>query len=95
MYCLTSRIVLLAYERQSPNDGEGAFCGHCDTRVNIWLGNMVAIPRIPFASGGKRDNLNCIVVCPKCYSELGEGNRTIEFSELPHYRVRKIGKNSF
>lgn len=45
-----------------------------------------AIPRIPIEKGGKTAE-NCVIVCPKCYSSIGQdGTKTIPYSNLPHYR---------
>jgi hypothetical protein len=45
-----------------------------------------AIPRIPIEQGGSRKAENCVIVCPKCYDEIGQDNtKVIPYSALPHF----------
>ena len=81
--------VMKASMRQYDGQGMGIPCARCKT----WLDTIpkegeswYAIPRIPIKKGGKKAD-NCVIVCPKCYFEIGQdGTKTIPYSELPYFK---------
>jgi len=83
-FSINARIV--AEDRQDKNDGWGPWCARCCQ--NIGLAETFAIPRIPFAKGGTRKADNCVILCNKCYLEIGEDHpEIIPYSELPCFKV--------
>ena len=73
--------------RQSKNDGLGPRCAKC-YKPMIAL-EPDAVPRVPFAKGGSKKADNCVLLCDKCYLEVGGENHpdVIPHSELPYFRV--------
>jgi hypothetical protein len=76
--------------RQDRNDGNGFVCAKCGCYLSpfghdgdLWY----AIPRIPIHNGGKKSD-NCVIVCPKCFSELKQdGTKFISYKSLPYFKV--------
>jgi len=74
--------------RQYDDKGMGTPCAKCGEYLDmlgaqdqVWF----AIPRVPVEKGGKKAE-NCIIVCPKCFSSIGQDEtKTIPYSHLPHY----------
>jgi len=85
----SSAAISKASFRQYDNQDMGTPCAKCGKHLDmlaIQKQSWFAIPRIPVEKGGKTAE-NCVIVCPKCYSSIGQdGTKTIPFSDLPHYR---------
>lgn len=78
----------VAFSRQCRRDGQGrgAFCAKCCNEVGLTF-DPYHVPRIPIAKGGRWTKDNCIVLCEKCFSEIGfDHPEIISWSELPCYR---------
>jgi len=75
--------------RQYDDQGMGTPCAKCGKYLNMFTTQergWFAIPRMPVEEGGKKAE-NCIIVCPKCFSSIGQdGTKTIPYGDLPHYR---------
>jgi len=75
--------------RQYDDEGMGTPCAKCGEYLDMLAPQgqgWFAIPRIPVEKGGKKAE-NCIIVCPKCFSLIGQdGTKTIPYGALPHYR---------
>ena len=74
--------------RQDDGQGMGIPCARCGAYgLSIFTEGIdwFAIPRIPIGQGGKVGD-NCVIVCPKCFKEIGQdGTKEIPFSELPYF----------
>lgn len=78
----------VAEDRQDKNDGFGTWCAKCCK--NLGLVDGYPIPRIPISAGGTLKADNCVILCEKCYIEIGEDHAdTIPYSELPCFKVSK------
>jgi len=72
--------------RQDKFDGKGTWCARCCE--NIGLANEYAIPRIPIAQGGKKNIDNCVILCEKCFQEIGfDHPDVIPYTDLPCFKV--------
>lgn len=85
----SSGAIRKAEDRQDKYDGLGTWCARCCE--NIGLAKSCVIPRIPIDKGGPKKAENCVVLCHKCYSEIGEAHpSTIPYSELPCFKVERV-----
>lgn len=76
----------VALDRQDRNDGLGSYCAKCCDNLGLFDG--YAIPRIPITKGGTMKGDNCVILCEKCFLEIGENHTgTIPYSELPCFNV--------
>jgi len=84
----TQRTVLAAFTRQrSRKVGYGADCARCCENVGPTF-NPYHVPRVPLQKGGTRKTENCIILCNKCFSEIGfDHPEIISLDELPCYRA--------
>lgn len=81
------RVILRARGRQDRKDGMGFLCARCGETLNPFF-RWYAIPRIPKSKGGNRKIENCVILCPKCYLEIGQDNtKEIPYRELPYFEV--------
>ena len=49
-------------------------------------GGWYAVLRIPIKQGGNRKIENYVILCPKCFAEIGQdSNKIIPYSELPYF----------
>ena len=86
-FSINARIV--AEDRQDRNDGWGPWCAKCCE--NIGLAESYVIPRIPIAKGGSLKADNCVILCEKCYGEIGEHHtETIPYRELQCFEIKEV-----
>jgi len=77
-----------AEDRQDRGDGKGPLCAKCCK--GTWL-NSYPIPRIPITKAGTWKVENCIILCKKCYLEIGENHtEEIPLDGLRCFTVSKV-----
>ena len=82
------KAIIKAQERQDDMQDMGITCARCgehckSPREGI---DWFAIPFVPIEQGGKSGE-NCVIVCPKCYEEIGQdGTKEIPSTALPHFK---------
>ncbi len=73
-----------AGHRQDRKDGRGTLCAKCCIDIIV----PYAIPRVPIDKGGDWKTENCVVLCYKCYLEIGDNHpEVIPHSELPCFKI--------
>lgn len=88
----TPRVTSRARDRQSKMGSWGSWCARCGEFINPLLkerrtkGGWYAVPRVPKELGGRRTIDNCVILCPKCWVEIGKDNtKEIPYSMLPYF----------
>ena len=87
-----NRTISRTLDRQCRRNGKGALCAM--RGEDIWsiktfmneniVGGWYPVPRNP--KGSNTIN-NCVILCPKCYSEVKEqGFKEIPYSKLPYFK---------
>ena len=76
--------VSAAFTRQCRKDGLGAYCARCCENVGPTF-TPYYVPSVPIAKGGRWTKDNCIILCKKCFLEIGFDHTEV-VDELPCYR---------
>ena len=82
----TKGTVSASFTRQCRKDGQGrgAYCARCCENVGFTL-TPDHVPSVPIAKGGRWNKENCIILCKKCFLEIGFDHPEV-IDELPCYR---------
>ena len=84
----TKGTVSAAFARQCRKDGQGlgAFCAKCGENVGPTT-EPYHMSSVPIAKGGRWNKENCIILCKKCFLEIGfDHPEIISWDDLPYYR---------